>query len=160
MIVRPATVEDAPQMTALLNAIIAKGGTTAHQAPFDDVRMIADYIERPTGLATHVAEVDGRIGGFQYIGTAPDDLPEGWATIASFVAEDMAGHGIGRALFAETKTAASMAGIKTIDATIRADNVPGLAYYTAIGFVDYDVLRDVPLTDGSRVDRIRKRFDL
>ncbi len=47
-----------------------------------------------------------------------------------------------------------------IDATIRADNASGLAYYKAMGFTDWDVLRDVPLSDGRVVDRIRKRFDL
>ena len=47
-----------------------------------------------------------------------------------------------------------------IDATIRAANVPGLAYYTAMGFEDYGMLGDVPLSDGQIVDRMRKSYNL
>jgi len=79
---------------------------------------------------------------------------------ASFVASAAAGKGIGQHLFAATKKAAMDAGAAVIDATIRADNVAGLRYYSGLGFVDYDLLKDVPLQDGTRVDRVRKRFDL
>jgi ribosomal protein S18 acetylase RimI-like enzyme len=47
-----------------------------------------------------------------------------------------------------------------IDATIRADNTGGLAFYSRQGFVDYDRLVGVPLEDGTPVDRLRKRFDI
>ena len=163
MIVRPATRADAPDMTALLNAIIAQGGTTAHQTPFDTDRMIAHYIEAPFGLSCMVAEEDGRVIGFQALewpDPAGDRFPEGWGFIASFVASEAAGKGVGQHLFAATRAAARQAGMVAIDATIRADNVPGLKYYSGLGFVDYDRLRDVPLRDGTRVDRIRKRYDL
>ncbi len=36
---RPATAADAPAMCAILNAIIARGGTTGHRRPFDTGRM-------------------------------------------------------------------------------------------------------------------------
>ena len=63
-------------------------------------------------------------------------------------------------LFSATRFAAKAAEVKTIDATIRADNVGGLKYYSGLGFTDYDVLKQIPLNDGTPVDRIRKRFDL
>ena len=50
--------------------------------------------------------------------------------------------------------------MRTIDATIRADNTGGLAFYGRMGFTDYDCVAGVPLKDGTLVDRIRKRFDL
>jgi len=68
--------------------------------------------------------------------------------------------GIGQKLFSATRFAAKAAEVKTIDATIRADNVGGLKYYSGLGFTDYDVLKQIPLNDGTPVDRIRKRFDL
>jgi ribosomal protein S18 acetylase RimI-like enzyme len=68
--------------------------------------------------------------------------------------------GVGSALFEETKKAARAAGVRTIDATIRADNTGGLAFYTRMGFVDYDRRVGVPLKNGTPVDRVRKRFDV
>ncbi len=93
----------------------------------------------------------------------PGWLPEGWAVIASFVAQDQQGRGgVGQRLWRETLLAAKVAGVASIDATIRADNVPGgLAYYAGLGFRDYDRIEAVPpLADGRKTDRIRKRFDL
>ena len=47
-----------------------------------------------------------------------------------------------------------------INGQIRADNVPGLAYYTKIGFQTYRTIEAVPLRGGRPVDRIYKRYDL
>ena len=51
-------------------------------------------------------------------------------------------------------------GREAINATIRADNAGGLAFYTKQGFVDYGVTPAVPLADGTPVDRVHKRFSL
>ncbi len=159
--VRPAEAADAAAMAGLLNAIIALGGTTAHEDPFTPEAMRAGYVAGARTLCCTVAETDGKIAGFQHLGwPAPGDLPEGWTAIASFVQPGMAGRGIGRALFAATLLAAEAAGVRTIDATIRADNASGLGYYGSIGFRDHDVIRAVPLRSGQPVDRIRKRYDL
>lgn len=161
MIVRPAVPMDAPDMVALLNQIIATGGTTAHQTPFDEAKMLHHYIAPTNPLSCQVAQVDGKVLGFQWLGW-PDteNMPEDWAIIASFVATKAAGKGIGQHLFDATLSAAKSAGVSTIDATIRADNVPGLRYYGGLGFVDYDRVVDLPLADGTVVDRICKRFDI
>ena len=63
-------------------------------------------------------------------------------------------------MFAATLEAARAARVAVIDATIRADNTGGLAFYARQGFVDYDRLVGVPLKDGTPMDRIRKRFDI
>ncbi len=68
--------------------------------------------------------------------------------------------GVGRALFPATRAAAEELGLEFINATIRADNVSGLAYYSKMGFEPYDRLVQVPLLDGTPVDRIKKRFKL
>lgn len=163
MIVRAAIPDDAEAMCRLLNTIIAKGGTTAHQTPFDVDRMLHHYITPPDLIRCTVAMIDDKLAGFQSLEWAMDDgdpMPQGWAIIASFVDGQFAGQGVGRALMDATVAAAIGAGVRTIDATIRADNASGLGYYGAMGFGDYDRLRDVPLSDGTLVDRIRKRRDL
>ena len=163
MILRPATLADATGMVAVLNPLIAEGSTTAHRTPFDAARMRDHYIASPFTICTHVADTDGTIVGFQTLewpDPAYGPMPDGWAFIASFVAPGHGGQGIGRALFAQTLDRARAAGVQVIDATIRADNASGLGYYSALGFVDFDRLTGVPLSDGTPVDRIRKRFDL
>lgn len=160
---RPAAPADAPAMCAILNAIIAIGGTTAYEDPFTPASMTANYIAAPLLISCTLAELDGVPAGFQAL-WHPDpthgDLGPGWGFIATFVRPGLTGQGIGRALFTATQSAARAAGIATIDATIRADNASGLTFYGAMGFRDYDVIRAVPLKDGTPVDRIRKRYDL
>ena len=56
--------------------------------------------------------------------------------------------------------AAVAAGVQTIDATIRADNVGGLKYYGGLGFTDYAEIPNLPLSDGTPVTRIRKKLVL
>ncbi|KJZ19350.1 GNAT family N-acetyltransferase [Loktanella sp. S4079] len=163
MIIRPARNTDAPDMTALLNEIIGIGGSTAHETPFDQAKMLAHYIACPNLISCQVAEESDQVRGFQWLGWATDEdapVPSDWGIIASFVAPNAAGKGIGQQLFSATQEAARAAGAVAIDATIRADNVAGLRYYTGLGFRDYDRLIDIPLSDGTKVDRIRKRYDL
>lgn len=159
---RPALLGDAGALTALLNEIIAIGGSTAYEDPFTPEKMRASYIRADNTIACTVAERDGEIVGFQTLfrGTDGKDLPDGWGYIATFVRVGATGGGIGRALFGETREAARHAALATIDATIRTDNASGLRYYDRMGFVDYDLVVAVPLKDGTPVDRIRKRFDL
>ena len=160
---RPAVPADVPAMTVLLNEIIAIGGTTAHEVPLSDTDMLHHYIQPDHHLSTFVAVLDGVVVGFQMlVWPNPNEgpMPDHWGFIGSFVKVGLTGQGIGRALFATTCAAARAAGCRHIDATIRADNASGLRFYAAVGFVDYDIWKDVPLRDGRLVDRIRKRFDL
>lgn len=160
MIIRIAEERDAAGMVAVLNPIIARGGTTAYEEPYDNTLMLNNYISNVHGICCHVAEEDGVILGFQKLDWLHEDEREGWGSIASFVAGSAAGKGIGYQIFNATKAAAVAADATAIDATIRADNVPGLRYYGGLGFVEYDRIIGVPLNDGTPVDRVRKRYDL
>ncbi len=150
-------------MAELINTIIAIGGTTAYEEPFDAASMDAAYISLPELVSCFVAEADGELVGFQGLMRSfdPDDpLPDGWATIGTFARVGLTQRGVGGALFTQTLAAAREAGISVIDATIRADNAGGLAFYARQGFVDYHRLVGVPLKDGAPVDRVRKRLDV
>lgn len=154
--VRPARDDDADALCAVLNAIIAAGGTTAYEKPFTPDTLRAYHLSGPTVLMCHVALWSGVPVGFQSVNANPR-LPAGWGDMASFTRRDPPVPGAGRALFTATQARARELGIPTLNATIRADNVPGLGYYSAMGFQDYEVLRAVPMSDGTPVDRIRKR---
>lgn len=158
MIVRPALPSDATAMAALQNRIIRIGGTTAHQMEHSVEEVCDAYVTGPGVLCCHVAEADGIIG-FQAVERYPG-LPDGWGDIGTFVNPDVQAKGIGAALFAATVAACRKAGLLAINATIRADNVPGLAYYARIGFVDYARDPGWALDDGWVVGRVSRRFDL
>ena len=145
-------------MAALLNAIIAKGGTTAMTTPVTAADLTR-WMAAPDS-AWHLAEdARGALKGFQYIEPHPD-LPAGDCDVATFVALGESGLGIGSALFEQTKKAARELGYVHIHAIIRADNAGGLAYYQSRGFEDFRLLPDCLLGDGRRVDKVWKRYAL
>ena len=155
MLIRPATPADAPTMTAILNAIIAIGGTTAHEAPKSTAAVATDYITSPDVLAASIAADDGTLIGWQSVGWYHGN-PE----IGTFVQPGIQARGVGSHLFAQTCTTLRGAGITYIIATIRADNIPGLAYYARIGFRDIAHDPDFALSTGQKVGRVTRRIDL
>ena len=155
--VRPTLAADLPDLTAILNAIIAAGGTTGYETPFTPDSFAEKFLTGPALLSSFCVLDGATPAGFQVLMRDPR-LPPDWASIASFTRRDPPLKGAGRALFAATLARARALGLVAIDATIRADNVPGLSFYTKMGFVEYDRARAVPLRDGTPVDRIHHRL--
>ena len=159
-VVRPVRSTDAPALAMLLNSIIRAGGTTALENEFTAESLDAAYLTGPDVHCCHVAEdATGAIVAFQTLGAYPG-LPADVGDIGTFAAVDRKQGGAGKALFAVTINRARELGLRAINATIRADNLGGLAFYSKQGFVDHSVTRAVPLSDGTPVDRLHKRFEL
>ena len=157
--IRPASREDAPELAELLNAIIARGGTTALQESYTPDRLADAYLVGFDVICCFVAvdTVTRTPEGFQTLGRLPS-LPDGWGDIGTFARVGGTQRGIGTALFAATRQEARRQGLHGINATIRADNTGGLAFYGRMGFEDHDITRDVPLRDGTPVDRVHRRY--
>lgn len=156
--VRPISAADVPALATLINAIIARGGTTAIEDQLDEATFRHWFVDGEFVIASFVAVEGGEPIGFQSL-SRYGDLPERWGDIGTFVRQP-GGRGVGTALFSRTQQAAAAAGLVAITATIRADNAAGLAYYSRIGFADYRIDAAVPLKDGTPVDRIRKVLHL
>ncbi|MEO0618652.1 MAG: GNAT family N-acetyltransferase [Pseudomonadota bacterium] len=163
--VRAMQSEDVPTLAVLLNDIIRAGGTTAYQVTYDPDAFETKFLRNPALIGSFTAEdTNAHPAGFQCLWRLSEP-PEGeghgsWGDIATFARIAPKVPGIGRALFAATLAAARSYGLVAINATIRADNTGGLAYYARMGFKTYATERDVPLADGTPVDRISKRFNL
>jgi len=158
--IRRAGALDTKAMAALINTIIRKGGTTAFT---DEITpdMIKGWFRRaPDQSVWHVAENEtGAILGFQSI--EPHlQLPPEACDIATFVKVGQTGLGIGSKLFEASQKAASALGFEWINATIRADNAGGLAYYQSRGFETYAHHADQKLDNGMIVGKVSKRYDL
>jgi L-amino acid N-acyltransferase YncA len=159
--IRPATTADAPALAELLNAIIARGGTTALQQAFTPERLDETYLTGRDVLSCVVA-VDpdtGRLEGFQTL-IREAHLPPDWGDIGTFSRVGGTQKGVGSALFAATRERARALGLAGMNAEIRADNEGGLSFYGKMGFQDHAVASAVPLGDGTPIDRIHKRYPL
>ncbi len=157
--VRPTRLADAGPLCDLLNTIIRAGGTTAMEDPLRPDELCDWFIAGPRVLLSQCVLADGVPAGFQTL-TRHDGLPADWGDISSFTRRDPPVRGLGRALFGATLAAARAKGLVAINATIRADNVPGLGYYRAMGFRQYGLTAAVPLRDGRPVDRLHHRLEL
>jgi L-amino acid N-acyltransferase YncA len=155
MIVRIANAADASGMTLVLNAVIAEGGTTAHETPMSAADVQAYFVDGSDVLSSVVAEDEGTIIGWQSVGWWHDD-----PHIGTFVRPGLQAGGIGRGLFAATLAVLRDTDLDRIIAWIRADNAPGLAYYARIGFSDIGTDPHFTLSDGRKVGRVHRRFDL
>ncbi|NLS05551.1 GNAT family N-acetyltransferase [Rhizobium sp. P32RR-XVIII] len=155
--IRRASPDDAEELCELLNEIIEAGGTTALETPLSIEELTDWFIAGESALTCHVAQAGASIAGFQFL-SLYENLPEGWADIGTFSRMSPKIRGVGTALFAATLSAAEELSIEFINATIRADNTGGLAYYEKMGFRTYRTLENIPLRDGTLVDRIQKRY--
>ncbi len=157
--IRPAAVKDTAQMADILNEIIAIGGSTAHETPVT-AQNLEDWYLNADAYCCFVAIDDaGDVAGFQALETS-DAYGAGIGEISTFARQTPKTSGTGTALFKATVEGARAANLAAINAKIRADNVSGLAYYTKMGFQDHSVIPGVPLSDGTPVDRVLKRYQL
>ncbi len=154
---RQAQQDDVPALCTLLNEIIGIGGTTAFEDPMDEAAFAGWFLSGPDRLSCLVAlDEDQRPVGFQTLARKAA-LGDDWVDIATFAQVGGTQRGIGTALFTETLAFARGHGAAWINATIRADNTGGLAYYDRMGFETYKTDPGVPLKSGQPVDRISKR---
>ena len=91
--------------------------------------------------------------------TSAVTLPVG-STVSTFASRSRHRSGVGSGLFARTSEAASRLGFAAINATIRVENVGGLAYYSRMGFETYLVEHGDPKAQGRVFNREHKRFTL
>ena len=158
--IRPAVEADIEGMRTLLNEIIHVGGTTAITNELSPSEMREWFVSGENVVSCFVAvESDGTITGFQSL-SKYDSLPAGWVDIATFASRSRHKSGVGTALFARTREAASKLRFSVINATIRVVNEGGLAYYSRMGFETYLVEDGDPQAQGRVFNRVHKRFDL
>ena len=147
-------------MRTLLNEIIRVGGTTAITNELSTDEMREWLISGEAVVSCFVAvDSDGEIVGFQSLNTY-DSLLVGWVDIATFSSRSRHKSGVGSALFAHTRKAATTLGFTAINASIRVVNEGGLAYYSRMGFETYLVEDGDPQAKGRVFNRLHKRFVL
>lgn len=152
---RPMTREDVSACVAIMNDIIARGGSTAHEDPFDEPGFAQKYCADPA--VSNVVVTSDRVVGFQ----AAFDIGNGVYSIGSFTDRRAPVRGAGAVLFAKTREDCRTLGGSSIIAKITSDNLGGLAFYEKMGFQPDTVWPDeFTRKNGETVDRIVKRYPL
>jgi L-amino acid N-acyltransferase YncA len=162
--VRPATIDDAEAIVAILNPIIAAGIYTAFDTPFTVEAERAFIQNLPARAVLHVADdrTDQRVVGFQIMEPfatythAFDHV----ATLGTYVDLDCRRQGIATGLFQATFAAAVERGFEKIFTFVRADNDGALRTYLRQGFQVVGRARNHARIDGRYIDEVLIEKDL
>lgn len=157
IVIRPVTQNDVPALAEILNALVRKGGTTSRRIEISEPEFTAKYLESREVISCLCAESsDGVLLGFQSLNHA-SHIPTDWGDIATFAKIGNSQKGIGRLLFQQTLEVAKTKQLQAINATIRSYNTGGLAYYSKMGFVEYQRRAAEPLVEGEPAEMIIKK---
>ena len=132
MTVREIVASDRSDWLRMRNALWP-GSLTEHDAETQRY-----FDERDDQTVTFVAEVDGRLVGFLELDqrkyaegceSSPVPFIEGW-----YVAPEMRGQGVGRALVEAAEARARAEGYREIASDAGIDNADGIATHRALGY--------------------------
>lgn len=149
--VRPATVDDAREVAAVLNAVIAEGGVTLFDRPFSPEEEATFISSLSPRSALFVAEVDNTIAGLQSLDLFSNVAPSvaHVATMGTWLRRDVRGQGIGRLLALESFRFAERHGYTKIVVHVLSGNERALRFYRGLGFAPIGIARkQVRLADG------------
>jgi dephospho-CoA kinase len=149
-------IRDAAGVADVLNTIIAEGHHTAlagHWTPEAEQAFLRSL--RPRSQV-FVADVAGRIVGFQVIEpfVTYTSTMDHVAHLGTYVHPDYRRRGIGRRLAEVTLEFARKHGYEKAVIYVLADNVGGLAYYRGLGFEEKGVLTHQTKIDGVYHDEV------
>ena len=159
--VRKAEFEDSKEMSNILNEIINEGGLTLQNSITTPEEFKRNYFTNPLSLCNHVATQGTKIIGFQLLEWSDpnwsgiDKLPSDWGLIATYVAENVRGLGVGKQLFEATRLTSNDKGMRSISATMNSTNKGAIGYYESLGFCEYFTFENE-----YKQTCISKRFDL
>jgi L-amino acid N-acyltransferase YncA len=162
--IRLGTLDDAPGVARLLNAVIAEGAPVLLTGPFSDEEERAYLAALLARGGFHVAEAQGgeppaaaatptivAVQGFvPYAAGMP--AHDHVAEMGTWVASAWRRHGLGRALSERTFVLARERGFTKVLTDVRADNVDSLAFHLALGFSVVGTARDQAVMGGRAYD--------
>jgi putative acetyltransferase len=154
LVIRAASVDDAPGITALANLPGFRRNTL--RMPFQRLETARRWLEGLTADDVQiVAVLDGTV-----IGSAGIQRGKGrQAHVGSLgigVHDDHVGRGVGGAMLAAlVDTADNWMDLKRLDLTVFTDNDRAIAMYRRFGFVEEGVLRAYAFREGRYVDALQ-----
>jgi dephospho-CoA kinase len=157
--IRPARrddMEDAAGVAAVLNSVIAEKRYTAMSGHWTPEAERAYFLSLGPRCEVFVAEIAGRIVGFQSIEpfVAYTSTMDHVCHFGTFVHADFRGCGIGQALAQATLAFARAHGYEKAVVYVLSHNQGGLAFYRGLGFEERGVLARQTKIDGVYHDEV------
>lgn len=154
--VRRHDLEDAAGVAEVLNSVIGEGGHTALTGHWTAEAEQAFLQSLGPRSEVFVAEVAGRIAGFQVIEpfVTYTSTMDHVAHFGTYVHADFRRRGIGRKLAAATLEFAREHGYEKSVIYVLASNEAGLGFYRGLGFEARGVLRRQTRIDGVYHDEV------
>ncbi len=154
--VRKATVDDAEQVSAVLNSVIAEGVLTLFDRPFSVEEERTFISALGTRSALYVAELESRILGVQSIDlySSLSQSTSHVASMGTWLCGNARGHGIGQLLAMESFRFARSNGYAKIVIHVLAGNERALRFYRRLGFSDIGVARQHVRLRGTSHDEV------
>lgn len=153
MIIRPARVVDAVEISEITNAIIRDTLVTFTTDQRSVETVVKDIKAR--GGAYLVAEEDNRILGFATYG--PFRAGPGYANCREHsvqLAPQARGRGVGHALMTELETVARDNQVHVLVAGISSANPDAMGFHAALGFIEVGRMPEVGFKWGKRLDLV------
>ena len=157
--VRPARVDDAEQILAILNPVIAEGRYSVFDKQLT-VEAEREFIANPSARRTFLVAVDQTtdgVVGFQVL----DQFEAGYTgafdhvgVMGTYVAKSHRRQGVASALFPASFIAARDTGFEKISTYVRADNPAALATYQAHGFAIVGTAKRHAKLNGQYIDEV------
>ena len=156
--IRDVRIEDAEEILAILNPIIAARCYTALDTPFT-VEQEREFIRTFPESGTFLAAVDTdlkRIVGFQDVSPFADFTHafDHVGVIGTYVDLELRRRGVATQLFAATYQAARRKGYEKFFSYVRADNEAGLQTYLRQGFRIVGKAERQAKIDGKYIDEV------
>jgi L-amino acid N-acyltransferase YncA len=154
--VRRQDMEDAAGLAAVLNGVISEERHTAlagHFTPKDELAFLQRLGPRSE---IFVAELEGRIVGFQTIEPFADRIPTmaHVCELATYVQAGLRERGIGQRLAQMTLHFARTEGYEKAVVFVLARNVGGLGFYQSLGFEEQGLLTHQAKINGVYHDQV------
>ena len=155
MLIRPATIDDAPALAAIYGHACEHGfGTFEEAAPSADEMAARLKAVRERGLPYLVAEADRQVAALAY--AAPFRLRAAYRYTVEdsvYVAPGMTGRGLGKAALAAVIAACEALGLRQIMAVIGdGDNAASIGLHRSLGYDLKGVMPAVGFKHGRWVD--------
>ncbi len=156
VLIRRATPEDAGAIASIWDVICAERVYTAVNRPFTPEQERAYIASLSDREGIFVAEVNGRIVGFQSLDlwVRYTDSFDHVGTLGTFVLPEWRGRGIGHRLAEHTLAFARAHNYEKLVVFVRASNERALAFYRSLGFVPRGVLTRQVRIDGRYDDEV------
>jgi phosphinothricin acetyltransferase len=155
--IRPSVPADLPAIQAIYAHHVLTGLASFEEIPPDVAELARRRLDvTGRGLPHLVAEVDGEVAGFAYAGPYRSRPAYGYSVENSiYVAADMTGHGIGRALLQRLIELCAEAGARQMVAVIGdSDNTASIGLHEVMGFNRVGLLPSIGFKFGRWVDSV------